>query len=152
MGLVRHGRPRRSPSRRRRLDERGRRVRVALSAVVGLALVVLAFAAREPAPRATPVVSPRPTPTASPRPTPTASPRPTPTASRRPTPTASRRPTPSAAPACHPNYSPCAPIASDVDCAGGRGNGPAYVVGPVRVIGDDVYGLDGDHDGVACEP
>lgn len=28
---------------------------------------------------------------------------------------------------CDPNYSPCVPIASDVDCAGGKGNGPAYV-------------------------
>ena len=34
---------------------------------------------------------------------------------------------------CDPNYSgACVPIASDVDCAGGSGNGPAYVQGPVR--------------------
>ena len=53
---------------------------------------------------------------------------------------------------CHPNYSgACVPIASDVDCAGGRGNGPAYVRGPVRVIGRDVYRLDGDKDGIGCE-
>jgi len=52
---------------------------------------------------------------------------------------------------CDPNYSPCVPIASDVDCAGGRGNGPAYVKGPVRVIGRDIYGLDRDHDGIGCE-
>jgi hypothetical protein len=52
---------------------------------------------------------------------------------------------------CDPNYSGCVPIASDVDCAGGRGNGPAYVSGPVRVIGSDVYGLDNDHDGFGCE-
>ena len=53
---------------------------------------------------------------------------------------------------CHPNYSgKCVPIASDVDCAGGRGNGPAYVRGPVRVIGPDVYRLDRDGDGWACE-
>jgi hypothetical protein len=38
-------------------------------------------------------------------------------------------------PQCDPNYSPCVPIASDVDCAGGHGDGPAYVKGPVRVIG-----------------
>jgi hypothetical protein len=31
------------------------------------------------------------------------------------------------APKCHPSYSPCVPIASDVDCLGGGGNGPAYV-------------------------
>lgn len=52
---------------------------------------------------------------------------------------------------CHPSYSPCVPIASDVDCAGGSGNGPAYASGPVQVIGPDVYGLDGDGDGVGCE-
>ncbi|WP_366863805.1 excalibur calcium-binding domain-containing protein [uncultured Roseibium sp.] len=52
---------------------------------------------------------------------------------------------------CHPSYDPCVPIASDVDCAGGRGNGPVYVRGPIRVIGPDVYGLDRDGDGVACE-
>ncbi len=52
---------------------------------------------------------------------------------------------------CHPNYDPCVPVASDVDCASGSGNGPAYVEGPVRVIGIDIYGLDRDGDGVACE-
>jgi hypothetical protein len=46
----------------------------------------------------------------------------------------------------------CVPVASDVDCAGGSGNGPAYVSGPVYVIGTDIYGLDRDGDGVACEP
>lgn len=53
---------------------------------------------------------------------------------------------------CDPNYDPCVPIDSDVDCAGGAGNGPSYVRGPVRVIGRDVYGLDGnDDDGWGCE-
>jgi len=52
---------------------------------------------------------------------------------------------------CDPNYSGCVPIASDVDCAGGAGNGPAYVTGPIRVIGTDIYHLDGNNDGVACE-
>ncbi|MFY1653131.1 G5 domain-containing protein [Solwaraspora sp. WMMB762] len=53
---------------------------------------------------------------------------------------------------CHPSYTgACVPFASDVDCAGGSGNGPAYVSGPVRVVGQDVYGLDRDGDGVACE-
>ncbi len=52
---------------------------------------------------------------------------------------------------CHASYTPCVPIASDVDCAGGTGNGPAYVRGPVRVIGPDVYRLDADRDGVGCE-
>ncbi|MBJ2151168.1 hypothetical protein JC607_09860 [Paracoccus sp. IB05] len=53
---------------------------------------------------------------------------------------------------CDPNYSgACVPVASDVDCAGGSGNGPAYVEGPVRVIGQDVYDLDRDGDGVGCD-
>lgn len=53
---------------------------------------------------------------------------------------------------CDPNYSgACVPIASDVDCAGGGGDGPAYVQGPVKVIGTDIYGLDRDGDGIGCE-
>lgn len=51
---------------------------------------------------------------------------------------------------CDPNYSGCVPIASDVDCAG-DGDGPEYVEGPVNVIGDDIYDLDPDGDGVACD-
>lgn len=55
-------------------------------------------------------------------------------------------------PKCHPSYAGvCVPFASDVDCAGGKGDGPAYVRGPVRVIGPDVYKLDRDGDGIACE-
>lgn len=57
-----------------------------------------------------------------------------------------------ASPRCDPNYAgACVPIASDVDCSSGRGNGPAYVRGPVRVIGRDIYRLDGDGDGIGCE-
>jgi hypothetical protein len=53
---------------------------------------------------------------------------------------------------CDPNYSgACVPIASDVDCAGGSGDGPAYVQGPVRVIGRDIYDLDRDGDGIGCD-
>lgn len=53
---------------------------------------------------------------------------------------------------CDPNYSgACVPIASDVDCAGGSGNGPAYVSGPVYIIGSDIYGLDKDGNGIGCE-
>ncbi|WP_395402229.1 hypothetical protein ACHMXB_01675 [Arthrobacter sp. UC242_113] len=53
---------------------------------------------------------------------------------------------------CDPNYSgACVPIASDVDCAGGNGNGPAYVQGPVTVTGSDIYRLDSNSDGVGCE-
>ena len=69
------------------------------------------------------------------------------------TPSPSPTPKPSPAPAlsCDSNYSGCVPIASDVDCAGGSGDGPAYVKGPITVIGTDKYRLDSDHDGVACE-
>lgn len=52
---------------------------------------------------------------------------------------------------CDPNYSGCVPVDSDVDCAGGSGNGPSYVAGPVEVIGSDIYDLDADSDRVACE-
>lgn len=53
---------------------------------------------------------------------------------------------------CDPNYDgACVPIASDVDCAGGSGNGPAYVSGPVYVVGADIYQLDRDGDGIACD-
>jgi hypothetical protein len=59
---------------------------------------------------------------------------------------------PSAAQSCAPKYDgACVPVASDVDCAGGSGNGPAYVVGPVRIVGRDVYDLDRDGDGIGCE-
>jgi uncharacterized protein YabE (DUF348 family) len=52
---------------------------------------------------------------------------------------------------CDPNYTGCVPIAPDVDCGGGSGNGPAYFYGTARVIGYDIYGLDRDGDGYACE-
>jgi hypothetical protein len=39
----------------------------------------------------------------------------------------------------------------DYDCAGGCGNGPNYVRGPVRVVSPDVFDLDQDRDGIACE-
>lgn len=59
---------------------------------------------------------------------------------------------PAAPSGCDPNYAgPCVPVASDVDCAGGSGNGPAYVRGPVTVVGSDIYGLDRDGDGTGCE-
>lgn len=62
---------------------------------------------------------------------------------------------PSGGAGCHPSYSgACVPTGfSDVDCAGGTGNGPGYVSGTnFRVVGPDVYDLDGnDNDGMACE-
>lgn len=93
----------------------------------------------EPAePQPSPVQPPTPTP---PPPPPTVPP---------PAPVPSTPP-PAARSSCDPNYSGCVPIASDVDCAGGSGNGPAYVAGPIRVVGSDIYGLDRDGDGIACE-
>ncbi len=53
---------------------------------------------------------------------------------------------------CDPNYAGgCVPIASDVDCAGGSGDGPEYVDGPVRVVGSDIYDLNRDDDNIACD-
>jgi hypothetical protein len=71
----------------------------------------------------------------------------------KPAPPPKNTPAPPAPPVskCNPNYSGCVPVASDVDCEGGSGNGPAYVSGPIQVIGKDVYGLDNDKDGTACE-
>jgi hypothetical protein len=53
---------------------------------------------------------------------------------------------------CDPNYSGACldPYASDYDCEGGSGDGPEYT-GPVTVVGEDHYGLDGDGDGYGCE-
>ena len=40
----------------------------------------------------------------------------------------------------------------DYDCAGGSGNGPNYVEGPLRVLPPDPFDLDGnDNDGIGCE-
>lgn len=52
---------------------------------------------------------------------------------------------------CTAGYSPCLPPASDYDCAGGSGNGPAYANGPIYVTGSDPYDLDSEGDGIACE-
>lgn len=71
------------------------------------------------------------------------------TSAPRPAPTRTSAPAPVTT--CDPNYSPCVPVASDVDCAGGSGNGPAYVQGPVRVIGKDIDKLDEDKNGIGCE-
>jgi hypothetical protein len=50
------------------------------------------------------------------------------------------------------NYSPCVPIAEDVDCVGGGGNGPVFIDYRVNVIGADPYQLDnGGEPGVGCE-
>jgi len=54
---------------------------------------------------------------------------------------------------CDPSYEGAClnPAAYDYDCAGGSGDGPEYVDGPVDVVGDDHYGLDRDGDGVGCD-
>ena len=57
---------------------------------------------------------------------------------------------PAADEGCHPSYSGCVPITSDVDCAGGSGDGPEYT-DFVEVTGPDEYDLDSDGDGTACE-
>ncbi|MFC5288888.1 hypothetical protein ACFPM7_17690 [Actinokineospora guangxiensis] len=101
-----------------------------------------------PRPTTTP---PRPTtPKPTPRPTTTTEPKPTTTPPPPPPPPPKPRPTPEQD--CNPNYTPCVPNDPvDVDCAGGSGNGPSYVEGPVEVIGQDVYDLDRDNDGEGCE-
>jgi Excalibur calcium-binding domain len=48
---------------------------------------------------------------------------------------------------CQPGYSPCLPRVADLNC----GDIPSAKK-PVRVTGSDPYRLDGDGDGVACEP
>jgi PASTA domain len=64
-------------------------------------------------------------------------------------------PPPSTAPAenCDPSYPDVCldPSAEDYDCAGGSGNGPEYVEGPIRVRPPDPFGLDADGDGLGCE-
>jgi len=107
------------------------------------------------APPDAPTVLPaQPAPVASTPPAPMSPPAQKPTVrttSRPPGTTTAPQPT-NPAPGCTPGYSPCIPPASDVDCAGGTGDGPAYVTGPVQVTGSDPYRLDTDHDGIGCEP
>ena len=164
-----------------RRGRRSRRVLGVIGGVVGVLVLIGALDGGDPVatPGATassasqrPVASPTPSAAQVPSPTPAPAPvlamAPTPrsiprsvtTSRARPAPTRDVKPAPpprpvQAAPAsdCHANYTgACVPIASDVDCEGGSGNGPAYVRGPVRVIGKDVYGLDsGGEPGVGCE-
>jgi hypothetical protein len=103
-----------------------------------------------PVPATTEPTTTEPTTTAAPAPKPPAPAQPAPrtTTTRV---VAPPKPQPQPQPKCDPNYSGCVPVASDVDCLGGSGNGPAYVQGPIQVIGKDIYDLDRDHDGIACE-
>jgi hypothetical protein len=61
------------------------------------------------------------------------------------------RPAQPAGGGCDSHYGGCVPIASDVDCAGGSGDGPKYAAGPVKVLSSDVYDLDADGDGWGCD-
>jgi hypothetical protein len=97
-------------------------------------------------PQVRPLVQPQSAPKVEQAPPPAPKPEPKP----EPKPVAKPKPAP-ASNDCDPNYSGCVPIASDVDCEGGSGNGPAYAKGPVRVTGTDIYDLDSDNDGTACE-
>jgi len=46
----------------------------------------------------------------------------------------------------------CIPVgAADYDCAGGSGNGPNYISGPIRVLRPDPHRLDRDGNGIGCE-
>jgi len=130
-----------------------RKLLIGLGSLIGVTAVIAASNPQPAAPEATPAAlaaTVLPAATAAPA---TPAPTLTPTATPAATPVATPAPAPTSAAAanCDPNYSGCVPIASDVDCAGGSGNGPAYVAGPVTVIGYDKYGLDRDGDGVACE-
>lgn len=62
-----------------------------------------------------------------------------------PPPAPSPPPTPTAE-GCAPGYSPCLPIVPDLDCGD-----IADELKPIRVTGDDPYGLDGNDDGLGCE-
>jgi resuscitation-promoting factor RpfB len=52
---------------------------------------------------------------------------------------------------CDPNYSGCVPIAADVDCIG-AGDGPVYIRMGAIVTGEDIYDLDSNGNGLACDP
>jgi hypothetical protein len=54
---------------------------------------------------------------------------------------------------CDPSYPDVCldPNAVDYDCAGGSGNGPRYVQGPIRVRPPDPFDLDREGDGWGCE-
>lgn len=52
---------------------------------------------------------------------------------------------------CDVNYEKCVPVASDVDCKPGSGNGPKYLSSAKKVLKKDVYKLDSDKDKIACE-
>ena len=76
-------------------------------------------------------------------------------AAKTPPPPPSTAPPPPTAPEqdCDPSYPDVCldPAVEDYDCAGGTGNGPEYVEGPIRVLPPDPFDLDREGDGVGCE-
>ncbi len=54
---------------------------------------------------------------------------------------------------CHASYADaCLRMGvGDYDWAGGSGNGPNYIAGPVRVVGPDEFDLDRDGNGIGCQ-
>lgn len=96
-------------------------------------------AATQPSVSASPSLSPSPVPTLSP--TPTAVKVPTTQAPRPPKPSKSSKPPERE---CHPSYSACLPITTDLDCG-------EISQRNFRVLGSDPYRLDADNDGIACE-
>jgi micrococcal nuclease len=71
-----------------------------------------------------------------------------------PTTTAGPRADDDAVRVCHPSYTgACVPVADDVDCGGGGGDGPAYVFErDFDIVGPDVFGLDGNpRNGIGCD-
>lgn len=100
-----------------------------------------------------PTPTSNPTPSLSPKiiePTPKPSASPVIKSSPSPTPQAYQPPTNSG---CDPSYPDVCipPGAADYDCAGGSGNGPNYISGPLRVLPPDPHDLDRDGDGIGCE-
>jgi hypothetical protein len=152
----------------------------AIGGVVLLGLLGIAAVANIPADTVTTSPSPTPaeasaTETDSPEPLPTSSPTPSPTsasptsvpppavptvvppkpAAPAPKPPAPRPTTPAAKPppACNPAYPDvCLKDGiGDYDCAGGTGDGPNYVTGPLKVRAPDPFDLDRNGDGIGCE-
>jgi hypothetical protein len=103
-----------------------------------------------PTPAPAPLPAPRVTVAPPPLPTPTIAPAPIAQPACANVTDASGNPLPCTG-GCTPGYSPCIPPGDDVDCAGGSGNGPRYVTGPIQVTGSDPYRLDADHNGVGCQ-